>query len=101
MTIIVIEKPEGAIKMKFPLKYLPVFSEDQYMKQYEVFNTSDWRFGLSKYRLKKFFSAFKRMVLSPTCLHALKWGENPSNAGLAKKIFRGKENYIGRRGRNR
>lgn len=41
VTIIDIEKPEGAVKIKFPLVYVPLFFENQYMQQYEDFNPSD------------------------------------------------------------
>lgn len=40
-TVTVIENPEGTMKIKFPLLYVPLFFENQYMKQYEVFNPSD------------------------------------------------------------
>lgn len=54
VTIIVIENPEGTMKIKFPLAYVPFFFENQYMKQYEVFNPTDWRLMLSKCNLKGF-----------------------------------------------
>lgn len=55
MTVIVIENPEGTMKIKFPLVFVPLFFENQNVKKYEVFKPSVWRLMLSKCNFKGFF----------------------------------------------